>query len=279
MTPTATAHDAPAGLCWECGYPLQGLPTPRCPECGREFDPADPATMNMGRHVGGFARRLLGPPGWPIYTLTGFAALVSIWAAASPTPSGQIAVWLGYVWNRATLTAWPHILDEFTRIEVRYAYAVLAWFAVALVWLTRRVARGLTVRRIAPGQRAAPFAYWRRWLIPHVLLALTILFCLTPGPIYLGFWASYASMEATRQRTPDVRWQPPRGMLRGEKRWIGAYPLDGRNAVFGRSGVFYIGTSDLGGFVYSPVPESYRGDDLRYMGGGWYSVYRADVYR
>lgn len=26
------------GLCIECGYNLTGLPEPRCPECGREFD-------------------------------------------------------------------------------------------------------------------------------------------------------------------------------------------------------------------------------------------------
>jgi len=57
---------------------------------------------------------------------------------------------------------------------------VLAWVAVALVWLARRLACGLTVRRIAPGQRAAPLAYWRRWLIPHFVLLFTVLFCLTP---------------------------------------------------------------------------------------------------
>jgi hypothetical protein len=51
--------------------------------------------------------------------------------------------------------------------------------------------------------------------------------------------------------------------------------------MFGRNGIFYIGTSDLGGFVYSPdaPPRGFRGDDLRYMGGGWYSSHRADVYR
>ncbi len=27
-------------ICITCGYDLHGLPEPRCPECGREFDPA-----------------------------------------------------------------------------------------------------------------------------------------------------------------------------------------------------------------------------------------------
>jgi predicted amidophosphoribosyltransferase len=32
----------PRMFCIECGYPLDGLPEPRCPECGRAFDPDDP---------------------------------------------------------------------------------------------------------------------------------------------------------------------------------------------------------------------------------------------
>lgn len=30
--------------CLDCGYILDGLPEPRCPECGRAFDPGDAAT-------------------------------------------------------------------------------------------------------------------------------------------------------------------------------------------------------------------------------------------
>lgn len=32
-------------LCLDCGHDLCGLPVPRCPECGRVFDPADPSTF------------------------------------------------------------------------------------------------------------------------------------------------------------------------------------------------------------------------------------------
>lgn len=33
------------GICRECGYSLRGLADPRCPECGREFDPGDSSTF------------------------------------------------------------------------------------------------------------------------------------------------------------------------------------------------------------------------------------------
>ena len=32
--------------CLGCGYLLRDLPGLTCPECGREFDPADPATFD-----------------------------------------------------------------------------------------------------------------------------------------------------------------------------------------------------------------------------------------
>jgi hypothetical protein len=38
ITPTIDAPDA--GYCLGCGYRLTGLTQPRCPECGRRFDPA-----------------------------------------------------------------------------------------------------------------------------------------------------------------------------------------------------------------------------------------------
>ncbi len=34
--------------CLSCEYPLLGLREPRCPECGRLFDPDNPATYSRG---------------------------------------------------------------------------------------------------------------------------------------------------------------------------------------------------------------------------------------
>ncbi len=33
--------------CLGCGYSLRGLAEPRCPECGRPFDPADPTSVRL----------------------------------------------------------------------------------------------------------------------------------------------------------------------------------------------------------------------------------------
>jgi len=38
--------------CLNCGYILDGLPESRCPECGRGFDPGDPATYLTKRESG-----------------------------------------------------------------------------------------------------------------------------------------------------------------------------------------------------------------------------------
>src|SRR4051812_34313639 len=66
MPSTADPASPPVGSCRGCGYALRGLSSNRCPECGREFDPADRKTMNMGRRPGMIARRLARPLGWPV---------------------------------------------------------------------------------------------------------------------------------------------------------------------------------------------------------------------
>lgn len=278
---TATIDEPQVGLCWECGYSLQGLPTPRCPECGRPFDPADPATMNLGQHVGPVARRLMRPPGWPLYSLTAFAVLLSLWAAAAPMPSGQIVSLLSTLSRLAEQETWGDAFTQYYEVPVRYAYAILAWGLVAGIWVARRGARGITVRRIARGQRAATFAYWRRWLIPHFVLIATILFCLTPAPVYLGFWASKSSIEHATPTRPNTRAYF--GFRRAEARWLGVYPVsDGRGYVRAADGRLVVEVSHLGGFVYSPQgwPSDWGSAyDIHELGGGWYIYQRGDVYR
>src|SRR5207253_9951037 len=85
-----------------------GLPTPRCPECGREFDPMNPASMNMGRELTELAKWVLGPIRWPVNVLTWGALLYALWQARLPgrqvatSISLPILIGLGLIW-----LAWP----------------------------------------------------------------------------------------------------------------------------------------------------------------------------
>jgi hypothetical protein len=54
-------------LCKSCHYPLKQLAEPRCPECGREFDPGDPSTFDASQPIWKKARRRLLIIGCCIY--------------------------------------------------------------------------------------------------------------------------------------------------------------------------------------------------------------------
>jgi hypothetical protein len=44
--PLSSAEPGPQAYCLGCRYNLRGLTEPRCPECGRAFDPGDPRTWS-----------------------------------------------------------------------------------------------------------------------------------------------------------------------------------------------------------------------------------------
>ena len=270
--------EAAVGLCWECGYSLRGLESRRCPECGRPFDPTDPATMNMGRRVGWLTGWLMRPPGVVIYGLTALAIIVSLWGAATPGPGGEYA---HYVLSRAFSPSlrqqfWDHDL-RYSEHTGRFVLAVLAWAGVLALWVLRRVARGIAVRRLSR-QKPATFAYWRRWLVTPVVLGFTLLICRTPAPVWLGFALSRGDLD----RAAAAGASPA-------DEWIGVYPPVVWMApqVFrGRVGEVWVHVRYDGGFVRSgdrPPPE--HGTDrwsnpvsrrFRAMGGGWYAFHRKD---
>jgi hypothetical protein len=47
MSEVHTDKSTGAKYCLGCGYIIDHLPEPRCPECGREFDPGDPLTFYL----------------------------------------------------------------------------------------------------------------------------------------------------------------------------------------------------------------------------------------
>lgn len=69
---------ADAKRCLGCGYILEGLPEPRCPECGRAFDPHDPVTYAAHR-------------------ISGLPYLAAAAGAGLLFPAG---LGLGWIWSR-----------------------------------------------------------------------------------------------------------------------------------------------------------------------------------
>jgi hypothetical protein len=219
-------QDEKIGACWECGYSLRGLETPRCPECGRKFDPANPATMNMGWEVRRVVKWLMRPPGWPTHLLTALAVVTSLWAAAAPTGRDAFVDLLGL-----SVSFIDNYEDLATRVRDlsdpggRFLIGVVLWLAVAAVWISRRVARGITVKRLSK-QPAAPLAYWRRWLVTPVIFGLTVLLCRSILPVWAGFWISKpwlekAVVDAKSGAVRPTPWVPASVRSYG---WIGIYP-------------------------------------------------------
>jgi hypothetical protein len=141
------------------------------------------------------------------------------------------------------------------------------------MWVARRVARGVMVWRVA-GLPPAKFAYWRRWLIPHVVLVATVLFCMTPGPVYLGFWASKPAIESARRQALAGQTQP-------RIRWVGVYPAmrPSEPPPFPYERYPHVvPVSAWGGFVYDPRVGPAREQALQPVGGGWYVYVTGGAY-
>jgi hypothetical protein len=196
----AIVDEARAGRCWECGYELRGLPTPRCPECGRAFDPNDATTMNMGTEVGPVRRWLMRPPGWPLHVVTGLAVIISLWAAASPTRRGALVDELSWPLVSRYGGFVQHFVETASDLgdpRGRFLIGATIWLIVGVTWIGRRAARGIVVKGLSR-HSAATFAYWRRWLATPLIFGMTVILCRTSLPVTAGFWMSKVGAGSRR---------------------------------------------------------------------------------
>src|SRR5687767_9257598 len=209
--------DHPLGLCLSCNYPLHGLPTPRCPECGREFDPANPATMNMGRPLTPMKLWILGPMRWHVTLLTWAALLFALWYARLPG------------------------------MKVRNSGALWILIFLGILWLAWPIIRRIVGRRCGWPQSLLLRGQKQRIFVGVLLLlaAAAVWFRL---PLRAGFWVSRPAMDRMAIQLLDSK-QPY-----GTDQWTGAYKARRIRAVPG--GVrFTVEDSDRAyksGFIYLP---------------------------
>ena len=147
--------------CLTCSYDLHGLPDDRCPECGREFDPADPVTYAGQRGIRGKERACLAAVGvlivtmpypagwalarWTVLLLLNLAGVVTpvFWSVArwhrtrSDDPSGPmqvhgglrvIAVALAGIGAAVALASWLCLgVDLVPPVMHRYSFFQFFW--------------------------------------------------------------------------------------------------------------------------------------------------------
>jgi hypothetical protein len=237
-TDEATAGDQPIGLCLDCNYALRNLPSPRCPECGREFDPLDSKSMNMGRELPPLAKWVLGPVGWHAHALTLAAVAFALWYAR--LPGGQVrrsaslvimtalgALWLAWPllrWAVVRYNGWPHF--------------------VLMAGRKQRIAAGLVVLLAA--------------VAIHQKLAMKV-----------AFRMSRDQMNALAAETMADHTKYPKD------RWVGVYPA--RHIRWVPGGMrFTVEDSDVSynaGFIYLPQvdPKRVGWSAYHYVGDGWWT--------
>src|SRR5271169_6952819 len=84
-----------ATFCKHCDYCLHALTVNRCPECGHDFDPADPKTFRT-RPLRLWPRRLLVWGGIPLLVLAvGYAGLLGwlYWGWKAEAPARALPQW------------------------------------------------------------------------------------------------------------------------------------------------------------------------------------------
>jgi hypothetical protein len=227
------------GLCLDCSYPLQGLSHPTCPECGRAFDPADPATMNMGKPVAPWIPWVLGPIRWHVKAAIVAMALITFWFAR--VPGGEL------------------------RVSKR---ALLVWAAVGAVWLVWPLLRWIIARRNG----------WHRILtigrtsdfVVGAVIAVTLAAVALGWPLKTAFWLSRPSMQSL------VREVERAGKTPGTDRRIGLYTATEIRRIPGglKFTVNEVEPIRLRtGFVYLPNvnPNKKGWKSYTYIGNGWWT--------
>jgi hypothetical protein len=230
-------------VCLQCGYSLRGLPEPRCPECGRAFDPADPRTFGPRSSTRWFQGWDAPPPQWQAYVLALFSILPIVYFS-SPV---RLAA------------AWPR--HRSFGESVLLLASVLLPTVLGLGYCIRVIAILDSRRRSGVPPSGLSRGGWRQWVVTPVCILL-----LAAAPPMTCFWPCYLRFHLSR---PALE-REAKACLEGsprlkEGRWIGLYYVKRTAARGSGAAVFEIEPGSAGvdavGFVYdprNPPPHGYR---------------------
>jgi hypothetical protein len=227
------------GLCIDCNYPLHGLDSTRCPECGRPFDPADPNTMSVAASgvralVENYRRRSGAPTRW----------LLPVSLALCIAGGSLNVVCLGDLGP-------PFIVMTAGHVALGVAYGI------------RRKIRKEMVRsnRLPPDVLAVDRGAVRR---VHSAVIWTTFFLLWRLPFLVVFVLSLPLMNRTAERelhTFPVNLTPPAYSM------LGPFPV--RYTLVGHGGVdFEVVTGHA--LVYRPCWQSDHPGAHRHIVGPWF---------
>jgi hypothetical protein len=220
--------------CIDCDFDLERISEPRCPECGRAFDPQDGGTF-IGPGHARFSRRLAQAPGWPMFVLAGLLAILILRIDFGPAAS------------------FPAQL-----------LALLASLAVGLAFIMRLLGAVLghrTLPRHRP--RVVPIALWR-WLLPIALVVAAEMLASARAPRAIAFWLDRKILEplAVGPAVEPSKWSAVRA-------WSGSVT---RGAVWDDIEVATIEWTPPEMGARDPFHGGYglewQSDELRYTGAG-----------
>jgi len=213
--------------CLDCGYALRGQTEPRCPECGREFDPANAKTFPRQWT---WWRRFSGPPRTWHIVLTVLAGLCALIGDSGPGGPFSFAFPIGCI----GLHVLPVVL-------------VVDYLARLVVCITHR---SNSSRRVAG---------WR-WAILPVAALLLASATLYPWPLRVRFALSRPALEAEIQRLRVIPQQDPNRPVdfpRGPS-LVGSYTIIHRRVARDTSGAVTRIELATGGFLFGTWGFSYN---------------------
>jgi hypothetical protein len=223
-------------LCLGCNYALRGLPEPRCPECGREFDLDDPKSFNSERPLRWIDRTLLKPIGWPMFTALGLLCA-------------------GYL----SLGIFPDIYYSSAYI----IFSILVLIVVAVMLVARSF-----LRAYIPPRSIFQKSMVRRERIAFMVFGLSFLLMLFHVPLRILFFFAKPDLDRVAGRIEDGTLTQP---LQSHR--IG--PLLMSSTDYGNENQYFFVVHELhgGGFAYcrnGEEPSRYNTGTDGHLWGNWY---------